>query len=75
MIFTHASLQMYLERLTHGQFSGSFFQYLPHYFADDFQWQGMHLWYLLVLFRVQHHSLSPLAVVRRAEAGACCPIG
>ena len=47
---THASLQMYLERLTHGQFSGSFFQYLPHYFADDFQWQGMHLWYLLVLF-------------------------
>ncbi len=48
--FTHASLQVYLERLTHGQFSGSYFQYLPNYFFDDFEWQGMHLWYLWVLF-------------------------
>jgi glucan biosynthesis protein C len=48
--FTHASLQVYLERLTHGQFSGSYFQYLPTYFFDDFEWQGMHLWYLWVLF-------------------------
>lgn len=47
---THASLQVYLERLTHGQFSGSYFQYLPNYFLDDFEWQGMHLWYLWVLF-------------------------
>ncbi len=47
---THASLQVYLERLTHGQFSGSYFQYLPTYFFDDFEWQGMHLWYLWVLF-------------------------
>jgi hypothetical protein len=48
--FTHASLQVYLERLTHGEFSGSYFQYLPLYFFDDFEWQGMHLWYLLWLF-------------------------
>ncbi len=48
--FTHASLQVYLERLTHGQFSGSYFQYLPTYFFDDFEWEGMHLWYLWVLF-------------------------
>jgi peptidoglycan/LPS O-acetylase OafA/YrhL len=47
---THASLQVYLERLTHGQFSGSYFQYLPTYFFDDFEWGGMHLWYLWVLF-------------------------
>ena len=25
-VFTHASLQAYLERVTHGQFSGSYFQ-------------------------------------------------
>jgi len=25
-------LQVYLERLTHGQFSGSFFSFLPEYF-------------------------------------------
>ncbi len=47
---THASLQLYLERLTHGEFSGSYFQYLPHYFFGDFEALGMHLWYLVVLF-------------------------
>ena len=31
-IFTHASLQVYLERITHGDFSGTYFQFLPHYF-------------------------------------------
>ena len=31
-VFTHCALQVYLERLTHGQFSGSFFEFLPHYF-------------------------------------------
>jgi glucan biosynthesis protein C len=47
---THASLQAYLWRLTHGEFSGSYFQYLPQYFASDFEWEGAHLWYLWVLF-------------------------
>ena len=58
--FTHASLQVYLERLTHGQFSGSYFEFLPFYFhgiyddgdptAGNFAFHGMHLWYLLFLF-------------------------
>jgi peptidoglycan/LPS O-acetylase OafA/YrhL len=48
--FTHASLQVYLNRLTHGEFSGSYFQYLPNYFFDDFDAEGAHLWYLWVLF-------------------------
>jgi peptidoglycan/LPS O-acetylase OafA/YrhL len=57
-IFTHASLQVYLEKLTHGQFSGSYFDFLPHYFdgiyldigsQGNFAIFGMHLWYLLVL--------------------------
>jgi glucan biosynthesis protein C len=47
---THASLQVYLRRLTHGEFSGSYFQYLPQYFTKDFVWGGMHLWYLWLLF-------------------------
>jgi glucan biosynthesis protein C len=47
---THASLQAYLRRLTHSEFSGSYFQYLPQYFASDFDWTGAHLWYLWVLF-------------------------
>lgn len=58
-VFTHASIQVYLERLTHHQFSGSYFEFLPHYFdgfyidtgiGGNFAWAGMHLWYLLVLF-------------------------
>ncbi len=59
-IFTHASLQVYLERLTHGQFSGTYFQFLPHYFQGVYEGgnpasgnlalTGLHLWYLLYLF-------------------------
>ena len=56
---THAALQIYLERSTHGQFSGSFFSFLPEYFKGvyfaidmpgNFAFHGMHLWYLLFLF-------------------------
>jgi glucan biosynthesis protein C len=65
--FSHASLQVYLERLTHGQFHGSYWAFLPHYFdgwymeggSGNFAWMGMHLWYLLVLF-VFSLVLAPL---------------
>jgi hypothetical protein len=44
-------LQAYLYSLTHGEFSGSLFEYLPQYFQPgSFAWTGMHLWYLEVLF-------------------------
>ena len=55
-IFTHALYQVYLERVWHGQFQGSFFEFLPHAFegfygfGGNFPWMGMHLWYLQVLF-------------------------
>ena len=55
-VFTHAMLQVYLERITHHQFYGSFWQFIPHYFeglygfGGNFAWMGLHLWYLLVLF-------------------------
>ncbi|MBW1803868.1 MAG: hypothetical protein JRJ85_24440 [Deltaproteobacteria bacterium] len=56
---THSALQVYLERLTHGQFSESFFSFLPEYFngvyleigmPGNYAYHGMHLWYLLFLF-------------------------
>jgi len=48
---THASLQDYLYNITHGLFSGNYFQFLPHYYhLDTIDWQGKHLWYLLYLF-------------------------
>jgi glucan biosynthesis protein C len=55
-IFTHAMWQVYLDRITHNQFAGSFWAFIPHYFegwfgfGGNFAWMGMHLWYLLVLF-------------------------
>lgn len=56
-IFVIAPPQVYLERLTHGEFSGSFFQfYYPHYFDGIYAFGGnfaiipLHLWYLVLLF-------------------------
>src|SRR4029453_9186485 len=55
-IFTHVMLQVYLERVSHGQFSRSFFAFIPHYFygfygfGGNFAWMGLHLWYLEMLF-------------------------
>jgi peptidoglycan/LPS O-acetylase OafA/YrhL len=54
--FTHVAVQVYLERVSHHQFTGTFFEFLPHYFdglygfGGNFAWMGLHLWYLLVLF-------------------------
>jgi len=47
--------QVYIERVTHGGFEGSFIDFLPHYFdgwygfGGNFAWMGLHLWYLEVL--------------------------
>lgn len=49
-------IQVYLERLSHGQFHGSLFDFIPHYFTGwyaingNFAWYGLHLWYLVLLF-------------------------
>jgi peptidoglycan/LPS O-acetylase OafA/YrhL len=58
-MFTYGALQVYLERITHGQFNGSFFAFLPHYFEGiyigpgepgNFAFAGMHMWYVMILF-------------------------
>jgi glucan biosynthesis protein C len=54
-IFVMAPPQVYLERLSHGQFNGNFLQFIPHYFdgmyafGGNFAWMGLHLWYLMLL--------------------------
>ena len=57
---TASAVQVYLERLTHGQFTGSFFSFIPEYFSGlykgigvpggNYAFHGNHLWYLLFLF-------------------------
>lgn len=74
-VLTHCALQVYLERITHGQFSGSFFQFLPHYFegiyglGGNLAIMGMHLWYLLVLFVFSLVCL-PLLLLLKSKLGA-----
>src|SRR5512136_501645 len=55
-VFTLSVTQVYVERVNHGQFQGTLFEFLPHYFeglygfGGNFAFHGIHLWYLLVLF-------------------------
>jgi len=73
-IFTHSILQVYLERLTYGEFKGSFLAFLPHYFegfyrlGGNFAWMGLHLWYLEVLFVFSILFLPGILWLRR-DAG------
>lgn len=57
-VFSFSIMQVYLERVSHGQFEGPFLAFIPHYFkgiylpgsTGNFAFHGMHLWYLLLLF-------------------------
>ncbi len=55
-VFTHIAFCVYLERISHNQFVGSFIAFYPHYFdgmygfGGNFAWMGLHLWYLQMLF-------------------------
>lgn len=65
--------QVYLQRLTHGDFQGSFFQFLPSYFDGNifngnFAWTGVHLWYLEYLFLFTL-VLTPLFVWLKRPSG------
>ncbi len=47
--------QVWIERVSHGDFSGSLLEFWPHYFdgwyafGGNFAWMGLHLWYLEML--------------------------
>jgi len=66
--------QIYLTRLTHGEFQGNFVEFLPLYFRDwriwggNFAWSGVHLWYLedLFLFTL---VLMPLFAALKSPSG------
>ncbi len=70
-IFILSPHQVYLERLTHHQFSGSFINFMPHYFSGwyafggNFAWMGLHLWYLLLLFVFSLLTLPLFRMIKR----------
>jgi hypothetical protein len=69
-----APWQVYLERISRGRYSGSFWRWYPHYFegwfgfGGNFAWMGVHLWYLEALFVFSIITL-PLFLVLRSRAG------
>jgi glucan biosynthesis protein C len=68
-ILVLAPPQVYLDRLTHGLFKGSFLEFLPYYFQPaNFSWNGVHLWYLQYLF-VFTLLLMPLFIWLRRPSG------
>lgn len=70
-----APWQVYLERISHNQYSGSFWSWYPHYFdgwfgfGGNFAWMGVHLWYLEALFVFSVLTL-PLFLVLQSRAGS-----
>ncbi len=81
-MFVFGPLQMYLDRLSHGGFSGSFIDFMPHYFEGwygingNFAWMGVHLWYLMMLFFfivIMLPFLLPLGRERRSLLSRLSP--
>ncbi len=74
-IFVLIPPQVYIERLSHLQFSGSFLQFFPHYFegfyafGGNFAWMGLHLWYLEILFIFSLLTLPLFRYLRRETVG------
>ncbi len=69
-----APWQVYLERISHHQYSGPFWRWYPHYFegwfglGGNFAWMGVHLWYLEFLFVFSFLTL-PLFLYLRSPSG------
>ncbi|MDN3017384.1 acyltransferase family protein [Paenibacillus sp. BSR1-1] len=68
--------QVYIERITHNQFNGSFVDFLPHYFdglylsiggTGNFAFFGLHLWYLLVLLVFSFLTLPLFKTIGRKD--------
>jgi peptidoglycan/LPS O-acetylase OafA/YrhL len=74
-VFSLVILQVYFERVSHGQFTGSLIQFLPHYFegvygfGGNFAAVGNHLWYLAVLF-LFCIVLLPVLMLLKTRRGA-----
>lgn len=77
-VFTYTIPVVYLDRVANGKFSGSFWEFVPHYFDGvfmgstengNFAFHGLHLWYLEVLF-VYSLILLPLFLFLKSPRGA-----
>lgn len=64
-------VQVWIERVSHGDFQGSFLEFYPYYFkgyyafGGNFAWMGLHLWFLEFLFIFSLISLPLFMFLRR----------
>jgi hypothetical protein len=71
-VFTMIPLQVYFERVSHHQFTGTYLNFYPHYFdglygfGGNFAWMGLHLWYLLFLFLFTLLTLPLLIFLKKS---------
>lgn len=72
-VFLAGPLFVYAERAMRGQFAGSFWQFIPHYFegwygfGGNFAWTGFHLWFLFQLFLFSLITLPLFRYLRRSQ--------
>jgi glucan biosynthesis protein C len=75
-VFILTPPQVYMERVSHKQFTGSLWQFLPHYFngvyleiggQGNFAFFGLHLWFLFVLLIFSFIAM-PLFVRKRGAS-------
>lgn len=70
--FVGGFLQIYIERVSHKQFTGTLFQFFPHYFeglygfGGNFAFVGNHTWYLFFLF-ILLVALLPLFLLLKSR--------
>jgi len=64
-------IQVWIERVSHGQYEGSFWGWYPRYFegwygfGGNFAWMGLHLWYLEMLFLFSILTLPVFLLLRK----------
>ena len=73
-LFTHISIQVYLDRVSHGLYTGNFFEfYFTQYYnglygyGGNFPWTGFHLWFLVLLFIFSLVTFKPFVFLRKEE--------
>jgi peptidoglycan/LPS O-acetylase OafA/YrhL len=73
-LFTHVSIQVYLDRVNHGVPVGNFFDfYFTQYYVGlygyggNFPWTGFHLWFLILLFIFSLVTVKPFIYLRKEK--------
>lgn len=72
-IFTQIPIQVYLDRINHSEFTGSFFEFYPQYFnglyghGGNFPWAGLHLWFIILLFLFSLITVNLFVYLRKDE--------